>query len=135
MRASLIVAALGASLMSQTAAGEEQYLFDVMKSSTFRHAWTEMISGAKGLPPWIAQITGKGNYVASPGTQTTIDGRTYRLFHACKAHNCADSKIEVAFSADGGRAFGMLVDDGKPPRWFGMPDAAMQAALTKAMSE
>jgi hypothetical protein len=60
-----------------------------------------MIGGAKGLPPWIAQITGKGNYVASPGTQA---------------------------------AYGVLIDGDKPPRWFGAPDAAMRAALTKLSS-
>ncbi|MGO9006041.1 MAG: Ivy family c-type lysozyme inhibitor [Beijerinckiaceae bacterium] len=91
--------------------------------------------GATGLPRWIGQIAGKGNYVASPGTRATIEGANYRLFHACEAHNCAVNEFEVMFSAGGSHAYGMLIDDGGSPRWFGAPDAEIQAALAKAVQE
>jgi hypothetical protein len=42
----------------------------------------------------------------------------------------------VIFSPDGSRAYGMFVETGgQPPRWFGMPDDAIKAALAKAMNE
>jgi hypothetical protein len=136
MRKIFGLATLIATLASlPVAAAEGQYLFDVMKTPTYRHAWTEMLAGAKGLPRWIGQIAGKGNYVATPGTSATIGSRTYRLFHACEAHNCAGNEFEVMFSADGSHAYGVLIDDGGSPRWFGAPDAEIQAALAKAMQE
>jgi hypothetical protein len=41
----------------------------------------------------------------------------------------------VVFLADGSRAYGMFVENGQPPRWFGMPDDAIKAALAKATNE
>jgi hypothetical protein len=128
------LASLGTSA-SLPASAENQFLFDVMKTPAYRHAWIEMLAGAKGLPPWIGQITGKNNYVATPGTTATIGGSSYRLFHACEAHNCGGSQFEVIFTADGNRAFGMLKDENHPTRWFGAPDAQIQGTLTEAMGE
>jgi hypothetical protein len=115
--------------------GKDQYLFDVIKSPAYRQAWQAMLGGARNLPSWLGQITGKGDYVASPSTTATIGGADYSLFHACKAHDCAGNEFGVMFTASGTRAFGMLIDAGGPPRWFGTPDAAQQAALAKAMKE
>jgi Inhibitor of vertebrate lysozyme (Ivy) len=126
-------AIVGALLVTPAAADE--YLFDAMKKPAYHKTWDAMMRGAKDLPAWLGQISHGGNYVAAPATSATISGAAFNFYHACEAHNCADSKIEVGFSADGSRAFGMLVDDDKPPRWFGAPDAAMQAALTTAMQE
>jgi hypothetical protein len=116
------------------AAAKDQYLFSVMKSQTYRQAWMTMLRDAKDLPQWFGEITGRGNYVATPGVSATIASATYRAFHACEAHNCGDSQFEVIFSPDGG-AYGMFVETSQPPRWFGMPDDAIKAALAKAMKE
>lgn len=128
------LATLALLLTSLPAAAEEPYLFDVMKNPAYRQAWIAMMSGGDGAPRWLGQVTGKGNYVATPGRRAAIGGANYRFFHACEAHNCAGSQFEVMFTADGRRAYGMLLVEGHPPRWYGGPDAAMQAALAKAMN-
>jgi Inhibitor of vertebrate lysozyme (Ivy) len=134
MRNMRVLGAIVAALLITPAAADE-FLFDAMKKPAYRKAWDTMMRGAKDLPPWLGQISHGDNYVTAPATSETVGGARYSFFNACEAHNCADSKIEVAFSADGSRAFGMLAVDDKPPRWFGAPDAAMQAALTKSMQE
>jgi hypothetical protein len=35
----------------------------------------------------------------------------------------------VLFSAGGAHAYALLIEDGKPNRWFGNPNAAQQAEL------
>jgi Inhibitor of vertebrate lysozyme (Ivy) len=130
------LAAFVAILIVLPAAADE-FLFDAMKKPAQKKAWADMMRGAKDLPHWLGQIGHGGNYVAAPATSGTIGDAPaiYSFYHACETHNCADSKLEIVFSPDGSHAFGMLVEGDKPPRWFGAPDAAMQAALTKAMDE
>jgi hypothetical protein len=108
------------------------YLFDVLKQPAYRKAYLAMMKGATHLPVWLGQITGKGDYVATPETHATIDGVTYRLFNACKAHDCADNIFEVMFSPGGAPAYAVLTEDKNPKRWFGNPNAAQQKALTSA---
>jgi hypothetical protein len=135
MRKHLALIVFAWTLAVTPAAAKDQYLFDVMKSQTYRQAWMSMLRDAKDLPQWFGEITGRGNYVAIPSVSATIGGATYRFFHACEAHNCGDSQFEVAFLADGSHAYGMLVENGQPPRWFGMPGDAIKSALAKAMNE
>ncbi len=132
LRTAVIVCA---SLASLSAAAAEAYLFDVMKQPAFRKAYVAMLAGARHLPSWLDEITGKGDYVATPEADVTINGTRYRLFHACKAHDCAGHELEVMFSADAARAFGLLIDGDHPMRWFGQPDAPQKAALQKAIAD
>lgn len=135
MRKRLALMVFAWALAVTPAAAKDEYLFDVMKTQTYRQAWVSMLQGAKGLPHWLAEVTGHNNYVATPGTRSTIGGATFRAFHACEAHNCGDSQFEVMFSSDGSHAYGMFVENGRPPRWFGAPGDAIKAALAKAMNE
>jgi hypothetical protein len=113
----------------------DAYLFAIMKQKAYRDAFVASVAAEKDLPAWIGQITGKEDYVAEPETHTTIDGVTYRLFHACKPHDCPNNELEVMFSPGGAPAYALLIEDKKPDRWFGKPNAAQQAALTQALEE
>jgi len=123
----------GASIAFAQATGA--YFFDVLKEPNFKNAYTAMMSGATHLPSWLREITGKGNYVATPETPASIGGVAYRLFHACEAHDCAGHELEVMFSPDAAQAYGLLIDGDKPRRWFGAPNADQKAALTKALQD
>lgn len=108
------------------------YLFDLMKQPAYRKAYLAMMKGAKDLPPWLSQITGKEDYVTAPADTVTIAGSTYFLVNACMAHECDTNALEVLFSHGGAPAYALLIEDGKPRRWFGNPNAAQQAELSKA---
>lgn len=116
----------------QAAEAAGKYLFDVIKQPAFHKSYVAMLSGAKELPEWLSEITGKGNYVATPETSASIDGVTYRLFNACEAHDCEGHEFEVMFSADGTKAYGLLIDGDQPQRFFGHPNPQQQAALKDA---
>jgi hypothetical protein len=111
------------------------YLFDVMKEPAFHKAYVNMMADEKGLPAWLREITGKGDYVATPETEATINGANYRLFHACEEQDCYGHELEVMFSPAAAQAFGLLVDGTRPSRWFGHPDSQQQAALRKAIQD
>lgn len=105
------------------------YLFDLMKQPAYRKAYLAMMKGAKDLPFWLGQITGKEDYVTAPSDTVTIGGETYFLVNACQPHECDTNSIEVLFAPGGARAYALLIEDGKPRRWFGNPNAAQQAEL------
>ncbi|HTJ03652.1 MAG TPA: Ivy family c-type lysozyme inhibitor [Methylovirgula sp.] len=105
------------------------YLFDLMKQPAYRKAYLAMMKGAKDLPFWLDQITGKEDYVTAPADIVTIAGTSYFLVNACQPHECDTNAIEVLFSAGGAHAYALLIEDGKPNRWFGNPNAAQQAEL------
>lgn len=113
----------------------DDYLFAVMKQKAYRGAFVAMVATSKDLPVWLAQIIGKEDYAAEPETHATIDGVTYRLFHACKPHDCAYNELEVMFPPGGAPAYALLIEDNKPKRWLGKPNAAQQTALTQALEE
>lgn len=51
----------------------------------------------------------------------------------CKPRDCEDNQIFVMFSADGNRAWGLLLKDQKIERFFGNPDEEKKIALRAAM--
>jgi hypothetical protein len=135
--AAVSACALFALVMSAAcpARAADAYLFAVMKQKAYREAFVALVAAEKNLPAWLAQITGKEDYVAEPETHATIDGVTYRLFHACKPHDCAYNELEVMFSPGGAPAYALLIEDNTSKRWLGNPNAAQQAALTQALEE
>ena len=134
MRRTAPIAALTAFFLSAGAANATgAYLFDIIKEPAFHKAYVAMLTGATHLPSWLGEITGKGDYVATPETAASIDGVAYRLFHACKAHDCAGHEFEVMF--DGAKAYGLLIDGNRPQRFFGQPNPQQQAALQKAIAD
>jgi hypothetical protein len=118
-----------------TAASADEFLFDAIKKPESKKALLAMLHGAKDLPPWVSKIGHGGNFFAAPAVNATVGGELHVFYSACEAKDCAGSRLEIMFSSDGKRAFGMLADGDKPPRWFGTPDTDLQAALTKASTE
>jgi hypothetical protein len=121
------------SLVFGALAGEGDYLFDAMKKPSYRKAWTGLIRSERNLPSWFGQITGKGNYVAAPTTSVSVEGVTYQVYFACKAHDCGANKIEVMFAPDGTQAWGALIDQDAPVRYLGNPSPAQAKALQAAI--
>lgn len=107
------------------------FLFDVMKQPPYRKAYLAIFAGAKDLPPWLKQITGKSDYVTAPADKVTLGGITYLLFNACKPHGCDTNALEVMFGPGGAPAYALLIEGEKPKRWFGNPNAEQQAVLLK----
>ncbi len=71
--------------------------------------------------------------MAAPAEYQTIVGTRYELFNGCKAHDCADNRIEVMFAPNGTQAWGAILIDGKTITYLGGPSPAQQSALKAAV--
>jgi hypothetical protein len=125
-----------AATWTMAAAADGVYLADAIKQPPYALALTNMLASVPHMPSWTGQvIKPAGDYVGNPATYATIDGVKYELFNTCKAHDCADNKLEVMFSPNGAQAWGALVDGGKPIAYLGGPTPAQQSALKAALQQ
>ena len=119
---------------SVTAAAAEMYLADAIKSPPYAQALAKLLKSGGHLPEWTNELLKqRGNYVGTPVTHVTVAGARYDLFSACKAHDCADNRIEVMFAPKGTRAWAAIMIDGKNVTYLGTPNPAQQSALKAAV--
>ena len=128
--ASMLISSLALFAASASAA-DGDYLFDVIKKPSYRQAWNAMLANT-GAPQWLIVFGRSGNGVTTPSTSLTIDGARYELGHVCKPHDCGDNQFQVMFTPGGGKAWGLLQENGKF-RFFGDPSNAQREALRKAI--
>jgi len=134
MRTLLRSLVMTCAIVSAAAAAAEVYLADAIKSPTYAQALTKLLKSAGHLPDWThGLLNRRGDYVGTPVVHVTVAGTRYELFHACKAHDCADNRIEVMFAPHGTRAWGAIVIDGKDAAYLGGPNPAQQSALKAAV--
>jgi hypothetical protein len=124
---------IGAAFSAATAAAEV-YLGDAVKSPAYAQSLAKLLKSAGHLPEWTNELLkSRGNYVGTPVAHVTIAGTRYELFNACKAHDCADNRIEVMFAPKGTKAWGAIRIDGKNVSYLGAPSPAQQSALKAAV--
>lgn len=56
------------------------------------------------LPAWVSELKA----TSVPVEKTSIGGKPYLLGHLCKPHDCAAYQMEVLFTPDGHKAWGLL---------------------------
>ena len=97
------VAALIASIASQAFAGDEQaYLARFLETHpAFLAAWNRMFAREQA-PLWLNRYP-ELHGAEAPAMLIAVDGVSYKVFTACKPHDCFTS-FAVTFSPDGGKA-------------------------------
>ncbi|NTV60656.1 MAG: lysozyme inhibitor [Chlorobiaceae bacterium] len=106
-------------------------MFDLVKKPTYKKAWEGMFRHEKGVPVWLVRVEGP----ATPVEQVKANGVTYQHTSVCKAHDCASNMFHVIFSADGRKAWGLLLVNETNERFFGAPDARMQVLLRNVLQQ
>jgi hypothetical protein len=114
-------------------AAKDIYLFDLLKQTPYRAAWTAMLKGEQ-VPGWIASYAQTFNGPATPVTSVTAGGQSDTLAWVCKAHDCGDNQLYVLFAPGGSRAWGLLSAGGQQ-RFLGHPAEDVQAALKQAVRQ
>jgi hypothetical protein len=134
--AGLVVVGLALSALIATGgsafARAGAYLYDLVKTEPYRSAWTKMLAKERDVPSWIKDFSVTGQGVNTPAHMVPVGVRAFTMATLCKPHDCGDNMLYVMFAPDGSAAYAKLVEAGKPPRFFGKPDAAVQAAMTGA---
>jgi hypothetical protein len=134
MRALLRALLMIGATLSVAAMAADVYLADAIKAPAYARALDKLLKSAGHLPDWTSEITKpRGNYVGTPVDHVTIAGTRYELFNACKAHDCADNRLEVMFAPNGAQAWGAILVDGKAVTLLGAPSQVQQDALKKAV--
>jgi hypothetical protein len=110
------------------AQAEDQDISDALKKPAYNAAWSAMLKG-QPVPGWLTKFTKNGDGVTVPSVLVEIDGVPYEADHVCKPHDCAGNEFEVLFAPEGKQAWGALVVNGKPPRFFGAPNPKQMQAL------
>ncbi len=129
-----IFAALATSvlILGSASAADGPYLFDLIKKPSYRQGWNGMMANA-APPQWLTAFSKGGNGVSTPSSGLEVEGIRYELGYVCKPHDCGDNQLQVLFGAGGGKAWGLLREAGKPPKFLGNPSPAQKSALTKAL--
>ncbi len=121
-----LVCCLGAAAW----AGEEAYLFHVLKKPVYRAAWEAMFKGEKDVPAWLAEWADKSAGPTSPCRAAVVNEVEFMVHSVCKAHECGDNLFIVFFAPGGKQAWGVLTAERE--RFFGKPDELMRYALLDA---
>ncbi|WAC27875.1 Ivy family c-type lysozyme inhibitor [Ancylobacter sp. SL191] len=106
-------------------AEEGRYLFNVVKTDPYRSAFNRMIAALRKTEPWL------DNGVTAPSVTVVARGLRFEVFSICQPHNCSDNHMQVLFSPDSTRAYGVLMTP-NGARVFGGPNAAQLQALASA---
>ena len=127
----LLFGPLGSSVTS-LAAEPDVYLFDVLRHYQYHYELTRLLNG-KAVPQWVDAFLKEGDGVASPSKTVELGGKSYRLDHLCKVHDCAGNVLVVLWAPRGLRAWAALMEGGRPPTMFGNPAADQAQALAAAL--
>jgi hypothetical protein len=116
------------------ARAEDQDLSEALKKPAYKAAWNAMLKG-QTVPAWLTKFTKNGDGVTIPSVLVEIDGVRYEADHVCKPHDCAGNEFEALFAPEGKQTWGALVTNGKPPRFFGAPNAKQMQALQDQLKQ
>ncbi|NHO31863.1 Ivy family c-type lysozyme inhibitor [Acetobacter fallax] len=119
-----VFSALLALCLATPALADGAYTAEIAHQPKFAPAWRSMVT----LPAWV---TGPAA-TSVPTTSVTIGGTPYLSGHLCQPHNCADAQMEVIFSADGAKSWGLL-SRRRGGRLYQMPLGEPDEAVLGAM--
>ncbi|WP_210419257.1 Ivy family c-type lysozyme inhibitor [Acetobacter vaccinii] len=76
------------------------YTDAIARNPKFAKAYQSMVK----LPEWAALP----HATSTPTTPLSIGGKHYRVGNLCEPHNCGNNQLEVIFTEDGHKAWGLL---------------------------
>jgi hypothetical protein len=79
---------------------------------------------------WIAVLDGP----TTPASTVKLGGEDYVMLATCKAHDCADNNLVVAWSATRGKVVGLVHLAGENA-FVGQPSVAVAEGLQKLWAE
>jgi hypothetical protein len=104
---------------------EQQSAPALFKQAGFPAAYTAAL-GPLAREPWIAKLDGPSPTLR----RVDIDGQSYWLASACKAHDCADNNLVLLWSESRAQVHGLVQQKGRQSL-FGHPPPAVAAQLPK----
>ncbi|WP_237480843.1 Ivy family c-type lysozyme inhibitor [Lichenibacterium dinghuense] len=133
--ASAVPVAAPPSPQPAPAAEPDPYIFDVLPLQPYKGNFARLVK-APSLPGWVHAIATQGAGAAGPAKTVAVAGAAYRLDRVCKVGAaCATDRLDVLWAPRGGRVWGALVEDGRPPVMLGDPKGPQAEALAATSAE
>ena len=124
-----VAVALVAGTATCSAAEPETYLFDLLRHPQPKSALKQVLKG-KAVPDWVKAFMARGDGVVAPMKILDISGRSFRLDHLCKPHDCAGNVLSVLWAPGDRKVWAALVQGGGAPVFFGNPSPEQSQVLT-----
>ena len=129
----LVALTIGSAIaMASRTAFAEAYLYEVLAKPAYLKSWNALILGEENVDDWLARYGKTKNGPAGLGTIVKLGNTRYQINSVCKTHNCGNHQFFVLFSANGAKAWGLLLTNMKDERFFGNPDEEKRQALRTA---
>jgi hypothetical protein len=133
MRKLVLLVCLMSFGLAASARGAEEavYLFDLMARQPYRYALNKLLA-KEPVPDWVKDFLTAGAGVGVPGKTVEVAGKTYRLDHLCKVHDCAGHVLAVLWAQGGQRVWAAIEDGAGEPMLFGKPSPDQAKVLSEA---
>ncbi len=114
------------------AAEPDTYVFDVLRHGQYRLAFIKLFKG-QTVPDWVEAVVKAGEGVSTPMKTVDMGGKSYRLDHVCKVHDCAGNVLAILWAPAGQRVWAAVVEGGGAPAFYGTPSPEQTEALLAAV--
>jgi hypothetical protein len=130
-----LAAFLALFLLAGAATAAEQFLFDALRSHSYRAAWDRLMKSVDPTPDWLMHFNRNFDGASGEMLEITVEGKPYQLSWVCEPTDCADHKFIVLFDAGAEHAYGALGGKDSPPAFYGAPPPALQEALAQGLQK
>jgi hypothetical protein len=132
LRLACLAFAIALAPVTASAAPMGPYLFEQLRKPEYKATFDALFKGQSNIEPWLKEYLRNRNGVDAPMETRIAGGKSYEFYSVCQPHNCPDNFIYVFFTPGGAHAWVLFTKDDGTSRFFGSPDAKMQAALRAA---
>ncbi|MBX9685955.1 MAG: inhibitor of vertebrate lysozyme family protein [Candidatus Obscuribacterales bacterium] len=119
---------------------ESMKLLDLVQTKDYKAVWASIFKGEYSPPLWVLHYDAESTGMTEV---TAADGKTFSIGSMCKASDCANDRLLVAFSADHKKGWaleitvptGLGADGVAHPkkyaslRWYNQPDPATKKVI------
>ena len=125
-----LAASLALYLLAGAAtAAEQSFLFDALRSHSYRAAWDRLMKSVDPTPDWLMHFNRNFDGASGEMLEIKIEGKPYQISWVCEPTDCAEHKFVVLFDAGGEHAWAGLGGKDSLPAFYGAPPPALQEAL------
>jgi Inhibitor of vertebrate lysozyme (Ivy) len=121
--------------MASSTAFAQAYLYDLLAKPSYSKSWNALLLDEKNVDAWLARYAKTQDGPATPGKPVKLGGVSYQINSVCKTHDCDRNMFYVLYAPNGTQAWGLLLKEGKPERFFGKPDETQKNALRAAAKQ
>lgn len=120
---------LSIPLLGHTEKVSNPYLYEQLERNTYKKTFNALFEGQRNLEPWLKQYLKNRDGVDTPSETRVIGNKQYEFYKICQPHYCPGNVLCILFEQGGTHAWAFFTKDDGSSRFFGNPNAEIQATL------